>query len=252
MLKRIAVRLVTIAIIGCVVNGLTQTCLAGVVLKTPAGLNAGDTFRFAFVTTGVTDATSSDIGTYNAFVNSDAGGATYEGATVTWYAIGSTASVDAITNIGTNPGVSGIYLPDGTLVTSSDTTSGLWSGLLINPIDENLDGATADPTISIWTGTDPSGTGNSNHELGTSLPVTGLSSFTNSLWIAADNAPSFALLPLYGISTVLTVPQPSSVPEPSSAVAAMVASAFGLVLALYRNRKEQWRQRPAEPIEGSP
>jgi hypothetical protein len=50
---------------------------AGTILNTPAGLSPGDTFRFVFVTDGLTNAASSNIDDYNSFVNTQAGGATY-------------------------------------------------------------------------------------------------------------------------------------------------------------------------------
>jgi len=77
---------------------------------------------------------TTDVFTY--FVNAQAGGATYAGSVVNWEAIGSTSSVSAINNVGqtTTP----VYLADGTLVTTSTTSTGLWSGSILNPIDEDL------------------------------------------------------------------------------------------------------------------
>jgi len=101
----------------------------GLALSTPGGLTPGESFRFAFVTDGTTDAASSSIGTYNNLVTSDAsteaggGGVTYNGVTLTWSAIASTSFVAASTNIGTY-GVP-VYLASGTQVTSSDDASGL-------------------------------------------------------------------------------------------------------------------------------
>ena len=66
---------------------------AGVILTTPPGLKPGEQFQFIFLTNGTTDATSTDIDTYNNFVNKQAQGATYDGQTVTWYAIASTPTV---------------------------------------------------------------------------------------------------------------------------------------------------------------
>lgn len=72
--------------------GVTGPAEAGIVLATPSGLAPGDQFRFVFITDGTTTATSSSIATYNNFVNTQAGGATYAGSVVTWEAIGSTVS----------------------------------------------------------------------------------------------------------------------------------------------------------------
>ena len=110
----------------------------GIALSTPAGFSPGESFRFVFVTDGTTDATSANIAYYNNFVNAQAGGATYNGSVVSWVAIGSTSTVNAIDNVGQTP--TPVYLADGTLVTSSTTTSGLWSGTLQNSINEDLSG----------------------------------------------------------------------------------------------------------------
>ena len=77
-------------------------------------------------------ATSSNIADYNNFVNAQAGGATYNGQVVTWVAIASTPTVNAIDNVGQTPAL--YTWPDGTQVTTSTTTSGLWSGTLLHPI----------------------------------------------------------------------------------------------------------------------
>jgi len=53
--------------------------------------------------------------------------------------IGSTSSINAIDNVGQT--ASPVYLANGTPVTTSTTSSGLWSGSLLNPIDEDLTGA---------------------------------------------------------------------------------------------------------------
>ena len=45
-----------------------------IILKTPAGLKVGEQFQFIFLTNNTTDATSTDIDTYNNFVNKAAQG----------------------------------------------------------------------------------------------------------------------------------------------------------------------------------
>ena len=128
---------------------------AGIILQTPAGLNPGDHFRFVFVTDGIRDATSTNIADYDSFVNAQAGGATYNGVVVNWLAIGSTDSVDAIDHVG--QATAPVYLSDGTLVTTTTTPAGLWSGTLVHEI--NLDLAANPVQTFVWTGTNPSGTG---------------------------------------------------------------------------------------------
>lgn len=69
----------------------------------PGSLVDGDKYRYAFVTSTVTDATSSDIADYDAHVNAaiDAADPTGLGA-VNWRAWGSTPTVDAITHLSTS------------------------------------------------------------------------------------------------------------------------------------------------------
>ncbi len=127
-----------------VMIGLTagvRPAAGGIVIQTPAGLLPGNTFRIVFVTDGTTTAGSSDISTYNQFVTTQAGGATYDGATVSWTAIGSTASTNARDNI-TGSQSAPVFLADGTMVATSTTQagSGLWSASLLAPIDEDLTG----------------------------------------------------------------------------------------------------------------
>ena len=84
------------------------------------------------------------VGYYNTFVTNDAitqaggiGNNVLYGSTVlTWTAIASTNDVSAISNIGSFDVP--VYLASGTLITSSDTATGLWSGSLQAPINEFL------------------------------------------------------------------------------------------------------------------
>ena len=94
---------------------------------------AGDTYRLIFVTSTTTDATSTDISTYNAFVQgvADAAGlGTSSAGSVTWSAVGSTATVDARDNTGTaGAGGSPILLMDGTTIIADDNAD-LWDGIV--------------------------------------------------------------------------------------------------------------------------
>jgi hypothetical protein len=205
---------------------------ADLVINTPTGLTAGDTFRIAFVTDGTTDATSSSISDYNTFVTNDAtsqagGGAnvvTYDGTTLTWSAIGSTTTTSAIANIGETGAP--VYLADGTEVTTSDTSTGLWSGSLMNNLDQDLNGNGR--LGAIWTGTGPTGVAYPTYELGAASgsSIVGAAQFTNSEWITVEVPPDAEFFPMYGISQELTVPQ-AAVPEPSSMI--LAATSIGVV-----------------------
>ena len=148
-------RFAIVAAVLWLASGLGGRAEAGIILQTPAGLNPGDHFRFVFVTDGIRDATSTNIADYDSFVNAQAGGATYNGVVVNWLAIGSTDSVDAIDHVG--QAIAPVYLSDGTLVTTTTTSTGLWSGAIVHQI--NLDLAANPVQTFVWTGTNPTGTG---------------------------------------------------------------------------------------------
>ena len=72
-------------------------------ITVPPGLQPGDKYRLVFVTSTTTDGTSSNIGYYNAFVSDVAAASSLSSLGTTWTAVGSTASVNAEDNTGTNP-----------------------------------------------------------------------------------------------------------------------------------------------------
>jgi hypothetical protein len=222
----------------------------------PSDLNPGDHYRIIFVTSGIRDAASPNIAEYDGFVN---GMATMSGSLLqsvintspgpTWLAIGSTEYVDASVHVGGDPDTP-IYLPDGTLVAS---LTSLWSGSLQHAINQDQFGAVYGYR-DVWTGTtvvtanpDLRGTcfmwdsysfyaclgtpyGNPDGvRIGNTL-------FTDQKWATCDNYWNNALLPLYGISVELTVPD-SVVPEPGSAELLIMA-----LLALGTTRYLSTRQ----------
>lgn len=218
----------------------------GIALQTPAGLTPGESFRFAFITDGTTAPASTDISYYNNFVTTQAGGATYNGELIPWLAIASTPTVNAIDNVGQT--LTPVYLADGTLVTSSTTASGLWSGNLLHLINEDLTGRFPFDLARIWTGT--SGEGIGFGLLGTAGPSFGLSAPDDAMldppgWVFTAIWGSTVAPPagnLYGISPVLIVP--GAVPEPSSWFMAGTAIVAGSALGWSRRRKEKGRQSP--------
>lgn len=233
------------ALVGaCLLLGTGLPARADLILNTPGGLNPGDKFRIAFVTAGTRDATSTNIADYNTFVTDDAiaqaGGVgnlvRYDTTALTWKAIGSTAAVTAISNIGTfNVPV---YLASGVLIAASDGTSGLFAGSttpLAAKLDQDLTGTTRGPYV--WTGSIASGQAFGQYELGSSSPIAGDNTYKiNGYWLKASSFSNVSGESLYGISQVLTVPggPPPGVPEPATWLAAALGG-LGLVV-----RRVQW------------
>jgi LPXTG-motif cell wall-anchored protein len=211
-------------------------------LQAPAGLNPGDHFRIIFVTPGATTATSSNIADYDNFVNAQAGGAMYNGVVLTWLAVGSTSSVDAITHIGANSDP--VFLANGTRVANTSDLNGLWSGMLINPI--NMDLASVTHNVNIWSGTTGSGMRDPTVQLGSAsrADIGSSPSFRDADWISIITAPVGARENMYGISGELTVAAPAApaaAPEPSSATLIGLAL-IGLASYFGRRRRSAARQ----------
>ena len=212
-------------------------------LQTPAGLNPGDRFRFVFVTSGeiygssgAIDATSTDIDTYNTFVATEAGGATYGNSVVSWKAIGSTATVNARDNVGGYGTAVAIYLVDGTRVANDLTTNtdGFWSGSLLQgpprtKIDLTIDGIVNNNYV--WTGSINDGTTYSGYELGSGSYTEHGDSNSTGGFLDYDNTDGSYTMPMFGMSSELTVLSavPEIDPAGASSVLALVAGAVGLL-----------------------
>jgi hypothetical protein len=222
---------------------------ADINISTPAGLNPGDTFRIVFVTDGTTTPTSDNIVDYNTFVTNDAttesgGGVHYGSTALTWSAIASTSTISAYTNTNSGTGAS-VWLANGPEVAATDTSAGLWSGTLMNPLDYDLTGNQL--SVLVWTGSFANGTPVAGAELGTAAPEAGYSLNTGLPWMQDANPNPNLIFPrpnLYGISQELVVPQTASVPEPSTLVVAAFGAVCGLAYGWARHRLDQRRQRP--------
>jgi hypothetical protein len=227
-------RLLSVLSLFAIASVAAGTASAGPIISTPSGLNPGDHFRIAFVTSGTINAVSPLIATYDSFVTSDAGGATYDGNTITWQAIASTQTVDAITHIGVDNDP--VYLVNGTLVASTDSTSGLWSGVLQHGINDDINGQHLGAgSVLVWTGTLING--QRYNALGQGLSTAGISQQPyHPSWINAGNLSSSFSEHLYGISQELTVPGAAAVPEPSTAVLAGLGGLAALAYSLKRKR----------------
>jgi hypothetical protein len=205
---------------------------------TPSGLAPGTHYQLVFVTSDGFFATSSSISDYNADVTAEAASdsqlATFDTANgVTWTVIGSTDTVNADTNA---PSTGLVYTLDGTKVASS--SSSLYSGSLLAPIDINENGA-VEAGDDVWTGSTSSGTyAGGINGLGQTFPEYGSSSSTTAAWITGSNGiESDNYIPLYALSSVITVPYPSAVPEP--ATDALLPTAMLLLFGICRLRRNR-------------
>lgn len=198
----------------------------------PTGLAPGDPYRLAFVTSAERDAISSDIADYNAFVTSAAAAVPELAALGTiWRAIGSTSSIDARDNTGTNPLTDGVGVPvyslDGVDLIALNNAD-LWDGTIVTPIRETENGTIDNPGALVWTGSWFDGTGFVPALLGDTESVIGISPFFNANWIAAQTRPSSDLYHLYALSGVLVAP-PSAIPVvPSILLLAVGIAGLGL------------------------
>ena len=224
--------------IAIVVFGSLSTAHAGTVLATPAGLNPGDQFRFLFLTSGTQAATSTDIGGYNTFVNSQASGATYQGSVVSWNVVGSTATVNARDNVGGFGTNVPVYLTNGTILagdlTTSSSNKGLWSGTLFTAPTIGIDGNSVTSSFA-YTGSQPNGTGVTSRQLGAASfvqygdPTVNIGTFGR--YFSINAMPNSIATYYYGVSSELTVPNgvPEIDPAGMGSVLALVSGTLGLL-----------------------
>ncbi|NCR41254.1 MAG: PEP-CTERM sorting domain-containing protein [Microcystis aeruginosa W13-11] len=215
------------------------------IITVPTGLNPGDKYRLVFVTSGFRDAQSSDIADYNTFVTNQVTptsalglSLTASGLNPTWTAIGSTATVNAKTNTLTDPVANAstsvpIYLIDGNKVATR--YGDLWDGQILTPISTSDDGQKLGEAV--WTGTNS--VGNGANVLGSGNVNFGTSNDSTSGWVEEAYLMSGYYFRLYGMSSVLTVPQaqPQSVPEPSSILGYITLGGLMLGGAIRRAKK---------------
>lgn len=232
------------------VFGVGGRAEASIDLQTPTGLMPGDHFRFVFVTDGTTDATSPDIAYYDNFVNDQASGATYAGNLITWIAIGSTSTVNAIDHVGISDAP--VFLPTSSVeVTPNTTTTGLWSTTILHSIDQEINGQTVGFDM-VWSGTSNIGTRAGVNYLGspTAFTAAGFTSSMDQTWVHGVNEIVHNLNRVYGISEELTVTQ-EAVPEPSSLWMAGTWISAALAYGWFRHRRDQRGRRPVGPPDAT-
>ena len=216
------------------------------VIVVPPSLNPGDSFRLAFLTSTTQVPSSVDIDDYNLFVTEAATGGTsaidtaldialadvgIDPNSLDWKVIGSTVTVDARDNTGTNPTIETgvpIFRLDGASV--ADNNADLWDGSIDNQILINEEGQDTCTPISCrpYTGSISDGTrlivSGGGGALGDTISLgnllVGVGDPTNSfistfpfVWIEGGTL-SGSPQPYYALSPVLQVPN-TSVPEPS-------------------------------------
>lgn len=176
----------------------------------PAGLNPGEQYRVFFVTEATRDATSTDIGDYDALVASSVAASPLAQLNVTWQCFGSTATV-AARDHAMNPFADvPIYRPDGVKVAANrQQFLGTASGFALDAGPSVTENGSTTTASRAWTGTWPNGTANPS-ALGTAGPnvLSGAPIVTHYGWCFGNFIPRTSLRPLYGISAVLTVPTP--------------------------------------------
>jgi hypothetical protein len=206
-------------------------------ITVPTDLNPGDPYVLAFVSSTVRDATSSNIGDYNDFVQGLAETAGIgQAQELTWKAIASTATVDARDNVG-NFGNVPVYLLDGTTVIA-DSFSDLWDGSLDASLDIDEKGMVSG-FRDVWTGSEADGTGYSDRWLGSLVSQRGRNDLflSNGWWISAGFSSSSAVsYGLYGLSAPLTVP--TAIPEPSTLIL-LLAGLLGVSFFGYGRKRRQ-------------
>ncbi len=191
----------------------------------PSGLGAGDKFRLLFVTSSARHAGSTDIGAYDSTLQALAasGHVAIRGHSSAYRTVGSTASVDARDHVRMNPTnsahvVAPVYWLGGARVSQdygSTAGEGFWSSAWENwALSDRRDqsGSSRSGNQRVWTGTNEDGTKSSGNSLGEFLNVvSGGSDGSSGPMNGGSGTPSLssALLPMYGISPVYVVEEPS-------------------------------------------
>ena len=191
---------------------------------TPSGLSVGDKFRLIFVTSTQRNASPSNIGVYNTFVQNRAaaGHAAIQAYSSQFRVVGSTAAVDARDNTGTTGTGVPIYWLNGNKVADNyaDFYDGSWSNEA-SPTRENGNALTTGVvnTIQIYTGSQNNGTesfeSGSSRALGGSRVRIGLLDRSSGDPLSAATATPGTSARFYALSPVFTVKAPPAITDVS-------------------------------------
>ena len=206
-------------------------------ITVPTDLSVGDKYRLAFVTSTTTVALSTNIADYNNFVAAVAAGVPELVALGNnWKAIGSTLSIDARDNTGTNPNVTAgvpLYTLDDTRI--ADDNADFWDGVLLASLSKTQLGTGIGFAAFVHTGTRSDGTADPS-VLGalSGASMHGNTSHSDVRWIAQGPLQTSLSRNLYAMSAELTV-----IPEPSSIVLVCIGATavVGWQLRRRRHRK---------------
>ncbi len=200
-------------LIRCQLGVLSMGTLGGLNPATGEAWKVGDLYRLVFITSANTTGASTDISTYNAFVQGVAEASTaFDLSGATWNVIGSTGAVAARDNTATHPTEDGpgeaIYLMDGETVIANDYAD-LWGGInnFLN-LDENAELFNTDRVL---TGSQVNGTQPTDGRvLGGSTEdppriMTGRSDRTGGGWMLNFNALTTQEYPVFAMSEPLTI-----------------------------------------------
>ena len=165
----------------------------------------GDQYRFVFATSMGISATSTDIATYNNFVQKAANKSPLNiGAAnrIQWKAWAATANVSAADNMDIDRNEQGVsfWLTDGTLVAANNAEMFRREGN-IHPITSETGGQSFryDRRPYVWTGLD-------NHPLGSDTVMAGFNGNNASQWLSGNlSFDPHTNMALYGVSSLMTV-----------------------------------------------
>ena len=178
---------------------------------TPSGLSGGESFRLLFVSSTTRNASATDIGTYNSFVQTAAKAghsAISDSVGDGFAAVASTSAVDARDNASTTGAGVPVYWLGGDK--AADGYADFYDGSWDSYSARNESGATVGGTVRVWTGSNDDGTKHASDYLGNTNVQAGSVGTGSDPFTAVTLANSNGYR-LYGLSPVFTVEAPPEI-----------------------------------------